>query len=369
MENKIDRTDFIDVYVINTLNEIKKEVKNNIKLNKEREEEIDRKMSLVLKDLINSNFKNLQQDPKGNIFYTLLPIVDEKENKKVRLSLVLYYTALYYDNVDLLHELLKEDVRFETDWYINLQYLDSTISLKFDKDKYVEMINNCGYMFRNFVKSIEILPQEVREKYINRFVKLINLKYDLICSELNKDVWYRNNSYLEHIFEKENLDTFTDETYTSAKIEQLKMINSCYKKRYSKETCDRLNTLMLTKGYSNYLVDFDLMMELYTDEELEKLEYDISYAISNFSETEDGLNKIIDFIQRRPDLAGKIACISKERFMKINNYVLIEALEHVEKHCLLLNGHNIELLSKTMIPKATLKRVLGGYRKKNYNVK
>lgn len=363
--NKIDRNDFIDVYVIKTLNEIKNKVKSNIILDKEREEEIDRKMSLVLKDLINSNFKNLQQDPKGNMIYTLLPIVDEKENKKVRLSLVLYYTALYYDSVDLLHDLLKEDIRFEQEWYVNLQYLDSSISSKMERKKYVEMIKKCGYMFRNFVKSIEKLSQETKEKYINRFVKLINAKYDLICSELNKDSWYRNNNYLEYIFEKENLDTFIDETYINATIEQLKMINSCYRKRYSKETCDRLNTLMLTKDYSNYLANFDLMMKLYSDEELEKLEYDISYAINNFSETKYGLNKIIDFIQRRPDLAGKIVCISKERFMKTNNYILIESLDHIEKHWLLLNEHNIDLLSKTMIPKATLKRVLGVYNKHN----
>ena len=46
-------------------------------------------------------------------FRLVVGVVDEKENKRVRLSLVLYYTALYYDNVDLLHELLKENVKFE----------------------------------------------------------------------------------------------------------------------------------------------------------------------------------------------------------------------------------------------------------------
>ena len=41
-------------------------------------------MAAVLTDLINANFKNLQKDPNGNMIYTLLPIVDEKENKKVK---------------------------------------------------------------------------------------------------------------------------------------------------------------------------------------------------------------------------------------------------------------------------------------------
>lgn len=114
----INKTDFIDVYVLKTLNEIKDTVTRNIKLNKEKEDEIDKKMLLVLKDLINANFKELQ--------------VDEKENEKVRLSLVLYYIALYYDNVDLLHNLLKENVMFDEGWYINHQYLDKSISSKFE---------------------------------------------------------------------------------------------------------------------------------------------------------------------------------------------------------------------------------------------
>ena len=75
MENN-NRNDFIDVYVLKTLNEIKNDVKNNIKLDKNKEEETDKKMSLVLKDLINANFKNLQMDPKGDMIYTFLPIVD-----------------------------------------------------------------------------------------------------------------------------------------------------------------------------------------------------------------------------------------------------------------------------------------------------
>lgn len=129
----INKSDFIDVYVLKTLNEIKNSVKRNIKLDDERAEEIDKKMTLILKDLINANFKNLQMDPKGNLIYTFLPIVDEQENKKVRLSLVLYYTALYYDNVELLHELLREDINFNYNYSINLQYLDKTISSKFER--------------------------------------------------------------------------------------------------------------------------------------------------------------------------------------------------------------------------------------------
>ena len=64
--------------------------KKNIKLDKDREDSTDKKMVAVLTDLINANFKNLQKDPNGNIIYTLLPIVDEKENKNE------LYSATYF---------------------------------------------------------------------------------------------------------------------------------------------------------------------------------------------------------------------------------------------------------------------------------
>ena len=59
MENN-GKNDFIDVYVLKTLNEIKQKVKWAINLDKDKENETDKKMMLVLKDLINANFKNFK---------------------------------------------------------------------------------------------------------------------------------------------------------------------------------------------------------------------------------------------------------------------------------------------------------------------
>lgn len=357
----INKNDFLDVYVLKTLNEIKNKVTNNINLNKEREEEIDKKMSIVLKDLINANFKNLQMDPKGNMIYTFLPIVDEKENEKVRLSLVLYYTALYYNNVDLLHELLKENVRLEYNYYINLQYLDKSISSKFERKQYIKMLKTCGYMLRNFANSIENLSEEEREKYIERFVKLISTKYNLISDVLNKNKWSCNEKKLEYIFEKENLDTFRDEIYNQATEEQLELINRCHGNKYSKETCDRLNNLMLTRGFSNYLCNFDLMMRLCTDEQLETLNYHISNALNTFSGTEESLNKIIDFLKKRPDLARNVVCISERTFMETDTFTLIEVCDYISNTY--VGDTDLNLLAKVMKPKAAIKRVLGAYKK------
>ncbi len=358
----INKSDFIDVYVLKTLNEIKNSVKRNIKLDDERVEEIDKKMTLILKDLINANFKNLQMDPKGNLIYTFLPIVDEQENKKVRLSLVLYYTALYYDNVELLHELLREDINFNYNYSINLQYLDKTISSKFERKKYIEMIKICGFIFRNFANSIKNLPEEEREKYIQRFTKLMNIKYELIYEVLKpKKGYYWSRERFESIFNKNNLDTFTDETYINATEEQLDFINSCKSESYKKETCERLNHLMQTKGFSNYLFNFDLMMRLYTDEQLEKISLYISHVIDRFSQTEESLNKIIDFIQRRPDLVARIGEVSKEDFIEIDNFTLIEVCDSYD--FINYRNNNLNLMVKSVKPKVALKKLLGFYKK------
>ena len=358
----INKNEFIDIYVLKTLNEIKRDVKWEINLDKDKEEDIDRKMSLVLKDLINANFKNLQMDPKGNIIYTFLPIVDEQENKKIRMSLTLYYTALYYDNVELLQDLLKENVNFKRNYTINLQYLDKTISSKFERRKYVEMIKICGDIFRNFVVSIKNLSDEEREKYIERFVKLMNIKFELIRNSiLSRATNYYDRNQYELIFNKNNLDTFTDETYIKATKEQLNFINSCESNCYKKETCERLNNLMQTRNFSNYLYNLDLMMSLYTDEQIETLDYYINCVIDKFSQTEESLNKIIDFIQRRPDLARRLILFYREYFIKIDNFTLIEMLDNFKS----INSmhDNVYLMAKTVKPKVALKKLLGFYKK------
>lgn len=358
----INKNEFIDIYILKTLNEIKRDVKWEIDLDKEKEEDVDRKMSLVLKDLINANFKNLQMDPKGNLIYTFLPIVDEQENKKVRMSLALYYTALYYDNVELLQDLLKENINFKRDYTINLQYLDKTISSKFERKKYVEMIKICGDIFRNFVVSIKNLSDEEREKYIQRFVKLMNIKFELIRNSiLSRATNYYDRNQYELIFNKNNLDTFTDETYIKATKEQLNFINSCESNCYKKETCERLNNLMQTRNFSNYLYNLDLMMSLYTDEQIETLDHHINCVIDKFSQTDESLNKIIDFIQRRPDLARRLILFYREDFVKIDNITLIEMLDNF-KFINTLRG-NLYLMAKSVQPKVAIKKLLGFYKK------
>ena len=239
----LNKDDLINVYILNTLNEIKKTVKENIKLDKDREDVTDKKMMAVLTDLINANFKNLQRDINGNIIYTFLPILDEKENEKVRSSLILYYVALYYDNVVLLQDLIRAGIKFNTGYYnFNLCYLDKSISSKFDRKEYIRLLNECGFVFTTFHKSLEDLSPVEREKYILRLKKLIKIKHEMLTKIYKKDY----NSPITGVFTKNRLDAFSDETYICASIEQLIMIGCYGDKKISNEGKIKLNDLMQT---------------------------------------------------------------------------------------------------------------------------
>lgn len=359
----LNKDDLINVYILNTLNEIKKTVKENIKLDKDREDVTDKKMMVVLTDLINANFKNLQRDINGNIIYTFLPILDEKENEKVRSSLILYYVALYYDNVVLLQDLIRAGIKFNTGYYnFNLCYLDKSISSKFDRKEYIRLLNECGFVFTTFHKSLEDLSPVEREKYILRLKKLIKIKHEMLTKIYKKDY----NSPITGVFTKNRLDAFSDETYICASIEQLIMIGCYGDKKISNEGKIKLNDLMQTKEFSNCLYNYDLMLRIFTDEELDSLDKYVSTAISKHYETDADLPKILDFVNRRPDLAYEISLVPAEKFRQIDNDTLIEICAYSDKNLevySLSNSKSCDLYAKKVKPKVVMKRVLGIYKR------
>ena len=118
---------------------------------------------------------------------------------------------------------------------------------------------------------------------------------------------------------------------------------------------------MQTRNFSNYLYNLDLMMSLYTDEQIETLDYYINRVIDKFSQTDESLNKIIDFIQRRPDLARRLILFYREDFVKIDNITLIEMLDNF-KFINTLRG-NLYFMAKSVQPKVAIKKLLGFYKK------
>lgn len=356
--------ELIEIYILKTLNEIKALVKREINLDKDKETEVDSKMVEVLKDLItNLKFTNINEPDKLDISF--LPIKDETEIKKIKTTLAIYYAALYYDNIELLQTLLKENVPMSESWWINLHYLNKVISSKFEINEYITMLKSVGYMFIEFGKSIDKLPKEQQDQYATQFHNLIKLKYPQII-EYFKSKKYLGYKPLQYLFEKHNLDTFNEETYKKATNEQLELISSSNNQSYTEETKNRLNYLLQEKGFKTYLVNYDLMLKLFSDEELENHTFDTSCAIRQFSTSQESLDKIIKFINLRPDLAQTVQHLDDEQFMNTDIYTLIESCDYLSNFFLHdMTTEQINTILKIKKPRSLIKRLFGAYKKED----
>lgn len=334
------KNEMIENYIIMTLNEIKQDLPYSIKLNQEKIQETDEKMSKILSDLIDSRFNNINVDKDLNLIYTFLPLIDKRENQKIRRLFELYYTAIFYDNVELLNEMLKNDVNFYKP-LSRLELLDKDLSSRYDKDEYIKIVKEKGDILFAFICSINTLEDEEKNKYIDRFINILNLRYDDL----------EDNYYYYHVLTKKALDIFTDESYLNASKEQLEFISGIGK--IDEDNKNRLNNLIINSDYSKNLCDMNLMFKLFTDEELNEFSYSDSQIISYYSGNEETLNKAIDLVKKYKDLPAYKLCLTKEIFMKINNDVLYEM--SMKYRFSEMSDETILAVAKLCTPKAKVK--------------
>jgi len=344
------REEFLETYIRNTLNEIKDYVKRVLVLESIQEEETDKKMSIVLRELIDANFKNVNVDGYGNLVHTLLPLTDSKENDKIRRTLILYYTALYHDNVELLNKMLKEEIDFGYQLHdLYLYYLDKSITSKFEEEEYFKVIKNCGGVLNKFNFTTRDLPKEKREEYVIRFTNILKERHqDIITHSLYGDFCY--------LFAKKNLDNFEDASYYYATKEQLRMMSRCGDSRNinDENTKRRLNDLIQTTTFKEYYWNTDLMFGLFTDEELQGIDHWIGSYFNHFSETPEMLDKAMDLFKRNACVVKLFDRLSSETFMKIDNDILLEIYKNID---FIPNEDWIKLKAATMKPKSMIKRI------------
>ena len=343
------RDEFLETYIQNTLNEIKGYVKQVLVLDSISEEETDKKMAIVLRELIDANFKNVNVDGYGNLVHTLLPLTDDKENDKIRRTLILYYTALYYDNIDLLNKMLKEEINFGyqlNDLY--LYYLDKSITSKFEEEEYFKIIKNCGGVLKKFNFTTRDLAKEEREEYIIRLTNILKERHqDIITHSLYSNFYY--------LFSKKNLDTFEDASYYYGTKEQLKMMSSygnLSNNIKNEDTIRRLNDLIQTTAFKEYFYNFDLMFGLFSDEELQQMDCWDGHFFCIFSHTPEMLNKAMDLFSRNRRATKLTERITPETFMEIDNDILIKIYDSVE---IMPDEDWIKFKASTMSPKTLIK--------------
>lgn len=253
--------DFKEIYSRDILNEVKKIVsRNNIKISGYKEKETDEKILEIINDLC------VKENEDKNKESFNLKVLDSFENDKNRIItvLVLYYVAIYFDNMNLFKFLIENNFDFKYNTIhngFNLFVLDSRISSNFNFREYFDLLKDNLEVFRNFYNSLKIENGISNEDAIEKFVRII---------KNNPNIAKLNNSSIFNVAEdflnKEVLSRFKEETIVNLNDEQKSIINHkfSYPNMYKQEK-DIIQDLIENYNYSHDLVywqeflrDFDL---------------------------------------------------------------------------------------------------------------
>lgn len=359
------KKDYVEVYVTASLNEIKNEVKREINLQEERMHETDEVMKRILEDLINGEYKNIQKAPEGNLIYTLLPLSDRQEHKKIRDTLTLLYTSIYFNNVSLLKKLLASEVkliyydRLSHDYdRLALSLLDSTITSRFTEEEYLEILKKHKSVFDKFYQTIIKPNDQDLNIYLERFAKIlkeIKIPLDTIDAR--------------NLFQKKRMAIYEDETYLLANKDQLTFLSNTYLgEEETPESIKHFNRLIKTTDFSSIYANYDIMFKLFTDEELieKKWGYSESLFYQYFTKYDSSeiLNKAYDLYQKYPKITDIINRGAMHTSWKRLNIDLIATIDNDILISMLEDGLNLnrtpEEMKKLLIaykPKMLVKRL------------
>lgn len=265
----MDATEFNNIYIEKILCEIKEcldingirvDDANSKSLRGGRIIQIDKKMKLVLKDILLHSTMLDGGETTDDLNYNYLKFYDCSEfeaRKKFKCSLILYYTALYFDSLDLLNSFFRERFEFGDDpKRLSLCFLDSSMFSYFkDFEFYIKIIKRYRSAFENFYKSIKDVEGSERKAYFNKFSTIIKKREDIPAYALTKN----------------KLNIIEEETYMAASTTQLEdVIGSMHLK--NPDNIARINRLIRTTDYSAYFGYYtDNLLAVLDDEELFKL--------------------------------------------------------------------------------------------------
>lgn len=326
----MEKIDFKDIYIDGILEEIKKEVRkwvnleesNNVQdISGDRIGMADSKMRLVLKDIL----VNKENNPNSEYSYNflLLNTADKDEAKKeLRRYLVLYYTALYFDNVETLQRLVRGGAVLCGEYGIlKLGLLDSDISSIFSKDKYVEIVKKSEDLLISFYDSIRKLDFCEKNKYLKKFSDIVHKRPELL------DV----NAL---IFGADRLTVYDEETYLKGSLQQIsRIIGSCniYKNEENRVHANRLiQETDFTVDY--HYVNLDSFFENFSDEELlEMSPQEAGFFARAFSKNID-VERIKILLAKRKSLVNYQFISEKPRFLELfTDAEILEMSEEVLK--------------------------------------
>lgn len=268
---------------------IKQEIKRKIKLDANKEKITDNKIIPLLE--------------KETDF-----ISDKKKCYYIEL-----YTAFYFDNIHLLKFLKENDISLGIyPSNLSIYLLDNSFTKYFTNTSYLNFITRYKPYLHSFFLSIKDLEPLKKEEYIRTFILLtISLNKTLKILESNP------NSLTNSLFTKKTLDTFSIDTYKAANTLQLNNIIAALENAPKKGTVKRLNNLIRTTNFSLFFHNYDLMFELFSDEELLNMTTSPEYFFTKALNNGFDLQRVLYIYKHYPEIINNSRILSHEIF---NNY-------------------------------------------------
>lgn len=243
----MEQISYKSIYIKEYLNEIKRNVENNyVKLEGEKVTDVDKKMESIIDELFFAGRSKFEFDKFNN--------GADETNERIICTLILYYTALYNDNLELLYKLLDSGYNFGKNRYkLNLGMLNKKISssisyqnlLKYDF--LIKSFNNQIYLSSNYKNyKCKIIEFELQDDVIiDRFCYLLeHIDLSMIDDKLS----------LDGIFSRTNLCYFEIDEILNSTIEQkLNILQFGYyiDNFFEKDELERLKNLMKNYGFLN----------------------------------------------------------------------------------------------------------------------
>ena len=246
-------TDYKDIYSRLILSNIKSYIKdNNIYLNnKEKMEKVDK---IILKDIIKI-FNDIIGTNKLNHKEKLNELFNSND---IIVLFMLEYTALYYDNLDLLKELLESGFYTNSTVKNNKLYaLDNRLSNNFELVEYIKLVTNYNDLLSYFYNSLtnDFDDNEIIEKLCYIIKNKPNLLDELNTFNLTP-IYFLN---------KKNLLSYDTNLIMNSTANQLDILNNL---NCDEKTKKRILNLIENYNFNYQIIYWEKFFKLYTDKEI-----------------------------------------------------------------------------------------------------
>ena len=169
------------------------------------------KIDLLIKEELDKMYDAKMSNPKTkDKYYVVNSGISSDERKELK-KLVLYYYAIYNDNLDLLKKLVDEKFKFEdSSGNLHLYALDRNFTKYFNEDELVSILKCSGAECKSFYnKLMNVESKKInytnRKELLEEYEKLRN---KLLFSNLSNTERIYINNRLEEILPKINIEVF-----------------------------------------------------------------------------------------------------------------------------------------------------------------